>query len=137
MKDSFQEGDVVMFDRLREKFVAPSQSADTAHAIAAENCGAFDDKTQAGAFYSPTVAIKKSNGRFYAHFLKRFLDVTLVFASAPVTLPVVLLFAAALWFEGGSPFYRQARLGRNGKEFSILKLRTMGSRCRTEIALLP
>jgi lipopolysaccharide/colanic/teichoic acid biosynthesis glycosyltransferase len=37
----------------------------------------------------------------------------------------VLLCVVALWIEGGNPFYRQDRLGRNGKRFSILKLRTM------------
>jgi len=30
-----------------------------------------------------------------------------------------------LWIEGGNPFYRQTRLGRGGKHFPILKLRTM------------
>lgn len=56
---------------------------------------------------------------------KRVLDLLLVLASLPVILPLVAMCAAALWFEGGQPFYTQARLGRGGRPFRILKLRTM------------
>ncbi|TNF58678.1 MAG: hypothetical protein EP307_11810, partial [Rhodobacteraceae bacterium] len=56
---------------------------------------------------------------------KRALDIALVLLTLPVTLPVIVLMATALWLEGGSPFYRQDRLGRNGRRFSIVKLRTM------------
>ncbi len=63
--------------------------------------------------------------RPYRNMGKRILDVTCVLASAPFTLPVIGLCSLALWAEGGGPFYRQPRLGRDGKEFSILKLRTM------------
>lgn len=56
---------------------------------------------------------------------KRALDIAMVLVSLPVTLAVISLCALALWIEGGNPFYTQARIGRNGKLFSILKLRTM------------
>lgn len=56
---------------------------------------------------------------------KRMLDIMLVLAFLPVYLPLVAVAAIALWVEGGNPFYRQERLGRNGRHFSILKLRTM------------
>ena len=56
---------------------------------------------------------------------KRVLDIALVLLSLPVTLPIVVLAALALWVESGLPFYTQERLGRNGKRFRILKLRTM------------
>ncbi|MEM6941116.1 MAG: sugar transferase [Pseudomonadota bacterium] len=62
---------------------------------------------------------------FYGRFLKRALDLTLVVISAPFSISLIGFCALALWFEGGNPFYRQARLGKNGKMFSILKLRTM------------
>lgn len=61
----------------------------------------------------------------YRDMGKRTLDVVLVVLSLPFTLPLILLCALALWIEGGSPFYRQQRLGRGGERFSILKLRTM------------
>lgn len=56
---------------------------------------------------------------------KRLLDLLLVAFSLPLTLPLILLCAAALWLEGGRPFYTQKRLGRGGRSFRILKLRTM------------
>lgn len=56
---------------------------------------------------------------------KRALETLLIILSLPFFLPVIALCIVALWFEGGNPFYRQDRLGKNGKRFSILKLRTM------------
>ena len=63
--------------------------------------------------------------RGYRSWGKRALDIMLVLLTAPVSLTLVLLCALALWIEGGDPFYRQDRLGRGGRRFSILKLRTM------------
>ena len=62
---------------------------------------------------------------FYAKFGKRALDVALVLLSAPITVPLVLLFAALLWATGGKPFYFQKRLGKDQNVFEIVKLRSM------------
>lgn len=62
---------------------------------------------------------------FYRSRGKRALDVGLVLATAPVSLALIGVCALALWIEGGRPFYSQDRLGRDGRRFSILKLRTM------------
>lgn len=56
---------------------------------------------------------------------KRALDLAFVLATLPLSVTIVTLCALALWIEGGQPFYRQIRLGENGRRFSILKLRTM------------
>ncbi|MFW8635516.1 sugar transferase [Cribrihabitans pelagius] len=56
---------------------------------------------------------------------KRMFDLLLVLLSLPLALPLILVCAAALWLEGGRPFYTQQRLGRGGRVFRILKLRTM------------
>jgi len=61
----------------------------------------------------------------YRRLGKRALDLTLVLAFLPVYLPFVALAALLLFVEGGNPFYRQDRLGRDGARFSIVKLRTM------------
>jgi len=61
----------------------------------------------------------------YRHFGKRVLDIALVLAFLPIHLSLIGVAAAALYLEGGNPFYRQTRLGRNGRRFSIVKLRTM------------
>lgn len=67
----------------------------------------------------------RSGGGIYAPAGKRGLDLLLVLLSLPLALPLIALCAAALWLEGGRPFYTQARLGRGGQVFRILKLRTM------------
>ena len=56
---------------------------------------------------------------------KRLMETVFILLSLPFFLPVVALCAIALWIEGGNPFYRQVRLGKDGQRFSILKLRTM------------
>lgn len=61
----------------------------------------------------------------YRSFLKRGLDIILVLASAPIVLPLVVLFAMMIAASGGSPFYSQTRVGKNGRRFRLHKLRTM------------
>ncbi len=56
---------------------------------------------------------------------KRAMDILFVIATLPISVPVILACVIVLWFEGGTPFYKQDRLGKGGKRFSILKLRTM------------
>ncbi|WP_101068502.1 sugar transferase [Roseovarius salinarum] len=61
----------------------------------------------------------------YRRFGKRALDLALVFAALPVYAPLIAISALFLYVEGGNPFYRQLRVGRDGRRFSIVKLRTM------------
>lgn len=61
----------------------------------------------------------------YRYFGKRCLDVLLVVASIPITLPLVLMLAGLVALDGGRPFYRQKRVGHDGRAFDLLKLRTM------------
>ncbi|RCW85070.1 lipopolysaccharide/colanic/teichoic acid biosynthesis glycosyltransferase [Paracoccus lutimaris] len=62
---------------------------------------------------------------FYARFVKRPLDVLLVVMAAPFVLPVVLVLALVIWYNGDKPFYTQLRVGRSGRSFRLWKLRTM------------
>ncbi len=68
---------------------------------------------------------KVLRGTAYTGFGKRLLDVFLVLVTLPFSLPIMALGAFLLWLEGGQPFYRQDRIGKDGRVFSILKLRTM------------
>jgi exopolysaccharide biosynthesis polyprenyl glycosylphosphotransferase len=57
---------------------------------------------------------------------KRVLDVALASMAGLVVLPAVAIAAAAIKLESRGPvLYRQRRVGANGREFEILKLRTM------------
>jgi lipopolysaccharide/colanic/teichoic acid biosynthesis glycosyltransferase len=58
--------------------------------------------------------------------MNRALDVTLAGVGLAVASPVLALAAAATKLTDGGPvFYRQRRVGLNGGEFELLKLRTM------------
>ncbi len=59
-------------------------------------------------------------------FLKRLFDVTVASIGFLVTLPIMLGAMIAILVESGRPvIFRQTRIGRDGKPFEILKLRSM------------
>jgi lipopolysaccharide/colanic/teichoic acid biosynthesis glycosyltransferase len=60
------------------------------------------------------------------HALNRTLDVALAGVGIAVTSPLLLAAAVAIRLEdGGAVFYRQTRVGKDGADFELLKLRTM------------
>lgn len=56
---------------------------------------------------------------------KRALDIFLVILALPVVIPMIVLLAVAVAADGGPAFFRQTRIGRGGRHFECLKLRTM------------
>jgi lipopolysaccharide/colanic/teichoic acid biosynthesis glycosyltransferase len=69
------------------------------------------------------------------HAGKRGLDVVLALAVLALTSPFVLLaMLAIVLVSGGSPIYRQDRIGLGGRRFRLFKLRTM---VRGAHAMLP
>lgn len=65
--------------------------------------------------------------------LKRLGDILAVVVSAPLTFPVVGLAALAIKITSPGPvFFRQARVGRYGVTFYIIKLRTMEVQAEAE-----
>jgi sugar transferase (PEP-CTERM system associated) len=68
-------------------------------------------------------------------FSARVLDVTASLLILAVTLPVILAIALAVGIEDGwgAPlFYRQARIGRGGHSFELLKFRSMRRDAETD-----
>ena len=58
--------------------------------------------------------------------MNRALDVAAASAALAVTSPALAAAALAVKLDDGGPvFYRQRRVGLNGEEFDLLKLRTM------------
>ena len=58
--------------------------------------------------------------------LKRIIDVILVILASPLILLVTGITALAIRLEGQGPiFYKQRRIGENGKPFDIIKFRSM------------
>ncbi|MBY0076484.1 exopolysaccharide biosynthesis polyprenyl glycosylphosphotransferase [Priestia aryabhattai] len=71
--------------------------------------------------------LKKEFPLFYS-LCKRMVDIVISFVALLVLLPVILLFALIVMIETpGSPFFLQERLGKNGRPFTIMKLRSMYS----------
>lgn len=56
---------------------------------------------------------------------KRVLDLGLVLLFGPLFVPLILMLALLVRLDGGPSFYRQPRLGRHGRVFRLVKLRTM------------
>ena len=59
-------------------------------------------------------------------FVKRLIDVVGAAICLVIASPIMLIAAVAIKLEdGGSIFYKQSRLTKNGKEFNIIKFRSM------------
>lgn len=58
--------------------------------------------------------------------MKRLLDIAISVVALVVTSPLLLVACVAIMTESpGTPFFRQRRVGRDGVEFELWKLRTM------------
>jgi len=59
-------------------------------------------------------------------FMKRAMDVALSLIALLVLWPVMLTFGIAIKaYDGGPAFYKQTRLTKDGKEFNLIKFRSM------------
>ena len=62
----------------------------------------------------------------FRHLQKRLLDVALAAVLLVVLLPLLLLMVMAIKLDSrGAVFFRQVRVGRNGREFDLYKFRSM------------
>ncbi len=77
-------------------------------------------------FDTPLILSRNKGLSFEQNLLKRIFDIV-VSAIALIPLSIVMLFCAiAIKLEdGGSVFYKQVRLTKDGKEFEIIKFRSM------------
>ncbi len=74
----------------------------------------------------PTINLSETPLEGWSRFLKRGFDLALAIVALIVLSPLMLLIALAIWSEDRGPvFYRQIRMGLDGKPFAILKFRSM------------
>lgn len=74
----------------------------------------------------PLLEMAPRNVSRFDHFLKRLFDIVASLVFLALTLPICLIIAAAIKATSRGPvLFRQERLGRNRKPFTILKFRTM------------
>lgn len=74
-------------------------------------------------------AIDRPQGRrsFYRQFGKRAFDIVFALASLPILLPLLAVMYFAVRRDGGPFLFAHPRIGRDGKFFGCLKIRTMGT----------
>ena len=56
---------------------------------------------------------------------KRAFDILLALTLSIIAIPFIVIAAALLYLENGSPFLYHERIGKNGRTFRIMKLRSM------------
>ena len=61
----------------------------------------------------------------YRDGFKRLFDSLAIFVCLPVVLPIILVLALVVMRDGAAPFYRQTRIGRGGRLYTMWKLRSM------------
>ncbi len=74
----------------------------------------------------PTINLSETPLEGWSRFVKRAFDLVVATAALIVFSPVMLLVALAIRLEDRGPiFYRQMRMGLDGKPFEIVKFRSM------------
>ncbi|WP_299109735.1 sugar transferase [uncultured Winogradskyella sp.] len=76
--------------------------------------------------------------KLYRNFIKRILDFTAAFVGLILISPILIILLIILSISNnGKPFFYQRRTGKNGKLFTILKLKTMTDKTDDNDELLP
>jgi exopolysaccharide biosynthesis polyprenyl glycosylphosphotransferase len=74
----------------------------------------------------PIVSAHPANPRGWQFAVKYAVDRVAAALALVIVLPVMAATAAAIWFSLGRPiFFRQVRVGRDGRPFEMLKFRSM------------
>ena len=71
---------------------------------------------------------------FYSTRGKRIFDVVFSLCLLPAILPFITILALIISLNGGAPFFKQTRIGRNGLLFSCYKLRSMVIDAETQLS---
>jgi exopolysaccharide biosynthesis polyprenyl glycosylphosphotransferase len=75
---------------------------------------------------TPLINLSRTPLEGWNSFAKRVIDIALSATLLVLLLPALTLIALAIWWEDrGSAFYRQERMGIDGKSFRIVKFRSM------------
>jgi lipopolysaccharide/colanic/teichoic acid biosynthesis glycosyltransferase len=74
----------------------------------------------------PTINLSETPLEGWSRFVKRAFDLLVAIAALIVVSPVMLAIALLIWLEDRGPvFYKQVRMGLDGKPFEIFKFRSM------------
>jgi exopolysaccharide biosynthesis polyprenyl glycosylphosphotransferase len=109
--------------------VVPRLFEDMSHRLTIEHVGGL-----------PLVSVKHVSPKGWQFAVKHAIDRVAAVVLLLLALPVLAVSAAAVWATIGRPvFFRQRRVGRDGRVFEMLKFRTMRDEAAEELldALLP
>ncbi|MDJ1008250.1 MAG: sugar transferase [Paracoccaceae bacterium] len=73
-------------------------------------------------------------GSLYRDGFKRLFDLSVTAVASLIWLPVIAVLAFLVALDGHSPFYTQRRVGRDGRVFRMIKLRSMVADADAELA---
>lgn len=76
-------------------------------------------------FHLPFLMVERYNPTPEYLFIKRAFDILVSGTALIILSPLMLIVSLLIKRDGGTAFYRQKRLTRNGKEFYVLKFRSM------------
>ena len=77
-------------------------------------------------FYLPILKVGRYDPSLYYVFFKRVMDIVLSILALIILSPLFLISAIAVKaYDGGPVFYKQRRLTKDGREFDIIKFRSM------------
>ncbi len=77
-------------------------------------------------FDTPLLLVRSRGLTFSQRLIKRIMDLVICLIAMIPAAPIMLLIALAIKLDDGGPvFYKQRRVTLNGKEFNILKFRSM------------
>ena len=76
-------------------------------------------------FHLPMLMVERYNPSPEYLILKRTFDIVLSCLALVLLSPLLLIVACLVRGDGGTAFYRQTRLTRDGREFQVLKFRSM------------
>lgn len=101
-------------------------------ALAPTYAARFSHQGAAALDYDPWMAVLAQLGRlrlgrlFYAAFAKRGIDLLAATLLLLMLSPIILVAALSIVADSfGNPFFCQKRIGRDGRTFTLIKLRTM------------
>jgi exopolysaccharide biosynthesis polyprenyl glycosylphosphotransferase len=84
---------------------------------------------------TPVYSLVSGPDRLVALIVKRAFDLTVAIAGLVITSPILFAIAACIWAGDGPPvLFRQTRIGLHGRQFELLKFRTMVRDAEAQLA---
>ena len=115
-------------EHIRREDLTKKQRWEIADKLAEDRLDAINESCQ-------EVTVKDT---IYTRYIKRGLDAAIAAAALLVSFPVNLVIGVITYFDVGSPlFFRQERVGKDGKIFLLIKFRNMRNTMDERGELLP